>query len=202
MRCRRSISRAVRLAQRPADPRQRVAGAIQHFAALVDAARDLVDQVSGGGDAGSHIGDVRKRLAKPRQEPMQRARPHQGAADIQQIHGQQGAAAHRLFHQAAQIVHAAQMDVALFVQQRARLAGLGLPALRLTDVVGGQQGQHPFTAQREGSVSGQPLANLVEFQHAQRSRVHKNEYSTGPYEDEMIAPYFVQAVCRVVSCNQ
>ena len=80
--------RAVRLAQCPPDPRQRVAGAVQQLTPLVNAARDLLDQVSGRRDASSYIGNVWKLVAKPRQKPVKRARPHQGAADIQQVHGQ------------------------------------------------------------------------------------------------------------------
>ena len=79
-------------------------------------------------------------------------------------------------------MHAAQMHVALLFEQRARLAGLGLPLLRQADVVGRQQGQRPFLAQREGSEAGQPLANLIEFEDPQSSLVHSSEYSTGPDE--------------------
>ena len=58
---------AMRLAQLPADASERIAGAVQHLAALVDAAANLVDDVLWHGDPHGHIGDVRIELGEPAQ---------------------------------------------------------------------------------------------------------------------------------------
>ena len=75
-------------------------------------------------------------------------------------------------------MHAAEVHVALLVEQAPRLARLGLPDNSLANVVGGGQIQRALPAQGEGGVACEPFPDLVEFQHAQRSCVHVGEYST------------------------
>ncbi|OQA37400.1 MAG: hypothetical protein BWY52_03377 [Chloroflexi bacterium ADurb.Bin325] len=156
----------VRLAHLAADAHQRIAGRVHDLPAVVDAAHDLVDQVAGRRDARGDVGDLRELLVEPRQEPLDRPRARQRAADVQQIRRQQRAAAHGLLRQRPQVVDAAQMQVALLVQQAARLARLGLPGQRLAEVVGRLQGERALAAERKRGLIGQPIPNLVELEYA------------------------------------
>ncbi len=154
------------VAQLAPDARQRVAGVVQHFAALVNATRDLVNQALGNCDAPRHIGHVRELVVQPGQCTVQRFRALQRAAHFDEIHRQERAATQRLLDSRPHVVNAAQMHVALLFEQASPLARFLLPLLGLSQIVGRLQRQGAFDPQREGGVAGQPVANLIEFQDA------------------------------------
>ena len=76
-------------------------------------------------------------------------------------------------------MHAADVDVALFFQELPRFTGLRLPLPSQTDVIGRQQCPYAFFSNGERDEVGEPIANLIEFQHAQCSRIHAGSIAQG-----------------------
>ena len=185
-------------AQLAADASQRVAGAIQHFAALVDAAADLIDDRLWRVHAHGDIRHMREAIGDPAEGAVERPCALQGVADADEVRRQNGTAAQRLLHQRSQVMHGAQVDVALLVEQSARLAGLRLPVARQADIVGGLQCMHTLLADRERSEASELLEDLVEFEQPQSSPMHRASIAQGNIRMKLremrVAPYTLHMV--------
>ncbi len=143
------------------------AGAVQHLAALVNGAADGADQAATLLDQHGDGRQIGHAILQAQQLPPQVAPGDDAGLDGQQILGRQREAAQSVVGRPAHVARAADGHAAVGLEQRYRLARLGLPLAGLLQFRRRLHGQGQFAATAKVSVPGHQFAYLVEFQYRQ-----------------------------------